>query len=518
MVWMECGKKKWQKSRIPLNLCIMYDIRDYLTKALKWFKTNKKEYKGAIGDKFKLLEDEIQTVIEKSLCNPLEVDFIVKAAENIMADDDIQFDMNENLFGCKNGVYDIVNDEFRKYRFDDYVTMSCGFDFEDLRAAKRKDNDPDSRPDSSDKIVKRELTEVDTKRFNDITALLDQIFPDKEVKKYVLLIFASGITGKCIEKFFIFNGAGGNGKGLLDEFLRFCLGDYFYEASITLLTHKSAGGSSPDPDKANIDKKRFLLFKEPDQYAKLMNSQIKALTGGGKLTGARGLYSSKTDAELHNTTVMECNKRPKLSETPVKGDIRRLADIHFSSSFITEASEVDEKNHIYLQNPLLKENEWKVNHGVYFLNILFEMAQELKEKDYLIDFFMPQCIRDRSNEYLQGCYDIHQLFVDAYQLQLFTDTEGNYVAFEFSATDKCDLNFVSLIAVAKTIKQSGSFRDLPKAKQREITNDVIYEFFKTNTAYNKHYIENHYHCVDGERRKSRNVLLGWVERHDENDE
>ena len=214
-------KKKWQKSRIPLNLCIMYDIRDYLTKALKWFKTNKKEYKGAIGDKFKLLEDEIQTVIEKSLCNPLEVDFIVKAAENIMADDDIQFDMNENLFGCKNGVYDIVNDEFRKYRFDDYVTMSCGFDFEDLRAAKRKDNDPDSRPDSSDKIVKRELTEVDTKRFNDITALLDQIFPDKEVKKYVLLIFASGITGKCIEKFFIFNGAGGNGKGLLDEFLRF---------------------------------------------------------------------------------------------------------------------------------------------------------------------------------------------------------------------------------------------------------------------------------------------------------
>ena len=37
--------------------------------------------------------------------------------------------MNKDLFGCKNGVYDIVSDEFRKYRFDDYVTMSCGFDF-----------------------------------------------------------------------------------------------------------------------------------------------------------------------------------------------------------------------------------------------------------------------------------------------------------------------------------------------------------------------------------------------------
>jgi hypothetical protein len=71
-------KNKWEKSKIPLNLCIMYDIRDYLTKALNGFKINKKEYKGAIGEKFKLLEEETQTLIEKILCNPVEVDFLVK--------------------------------------------------------------------------------------------------------------------------------------------------------------------------------------------------------------------------------------------------------------------------------------------------------------------------------------------------------------------------------------------------------------------------------------------------------
>ena len=504
-------KNKWQKSKIPLNRSIMYDIRDYLKDALRRFKTNKKEFKGAIGDKFKLLEDGIQSVIKKSLCNPLEVDFIVKAAENIMEDDDVQFDMNENLFGCKNGVYDILNDEFRNYRFDDYVTMSCGFDFEDLRTAK---GDTDSSPcspecRSGDSIMKRELTEDDARKFNDIHAILDQVFPDKEVQKLVLIIFASGVSGKCIEKFVLFNGAGGNAKGLLDEFVASGLGDYFHEASVTLLTHKTTTGSSPNPEKANIDKKRCVLFKEPAEHAKLLNSEIKGLTGGGKLPGARPLYSKKTDADLHNTTIMECNKRPKLLETPNNADIRRIIDIHFGSSFITEKSEVDEKNHIYLQNPLLKETEWKVNHRVYLLNILFEMLQELKKQNYIIDDFIPQCVKDRSNEYLQGCYDIHQIYVDAYQLQLFTDDEGNSVNFESSTILKNDLTFVSLIAVAKTIKQSASFHELPKAKQREMTNDVIYEFFKTNPAYKKYHVENHLHLVGDIMKKSRNVLLGW---------
>ena len=170
---------------------------------------------------------------------------------------------------------------------------------------------------------------------------------------------------------------------------------------------------------------------------------------------------------------------------------------------------MDEKNHIYLQNPLLKETEWKVNHRVYLLNILFEMLQELKKQNYIIDDFIPQCVKDRSNEYLQGCYDIHQIYVDAYQLQLFTDDEGNSVNFESSTILKNDLTFVSLIAVAKTIKQSASFHELPKVKQREMTNDVIYEFFKTNPAYKKYHVENHLHLVGDIIKKSRNVLLGW---------
>ena len=55
-----------------------------------------------------------------------------------MVDNEMQFDSNRNLFGCKNGVFDIEYDLFRPYKFDDFVTMNCGFDFEELRDGKRR--------------------------------------------------------------------------------------------------------------------------------------------------------------------------------------------------------------------------------------------------------------------------------------------------------------------------------------------------------------------------------------------
>jgi hypothetical protein len=53
-----------------------------------------------------------------------------------------------------------------------------------------------------------------------------------------------------------------------------------------------------------------------------------------------------------------------------------------------------------------------------------------------------------------------------------------------------------------------------------MTNDVIYDFFKTNTTYKKYHAETHYHLVGDITKKSRTVLLGWnvkpiVENHEE---
>ena len=50
---------------------------------------------------------------------------------------------------------------------------------------------------------------------------------------------------------------------------------------------------------------------------------MKDMTGSGIIKG-RGLYSSKTMVELHNTTVMECYQKPKLKETPTTDSKKRF--------------------------------------------------------------------------------------------------------------------------------------------------------------------------------------------------
>ena len=99
-----------------------------------------------------------------------------------MVDNDLQFDSNRNLFGCKNGVFDIEADIFRSYVFDDFVTMNCGFDFEELRDGKRD----------------RELTQDYVKKFEDIDKIMKQVFPDENVRNLVMKIYGSGVSGKCI--------------------------------------------------------------------------------------------------------------------------------------------------------------------------------------------------------------------------------------------------------------------------------------------------------------------------------
>jgi phage/plasmid-associated DNA primase len=138
------------------------------------------------------------------------------------------------------------------------------------------------------------------------------------------------------------------------------------------------------------------------------------MTGGGNIK-ARGLYQTKTYVELHNTTVMECNKKPNLKEQPTKGDIRRIVDILFGSTFTPNEEDKNEKEHVYEADPLLKEDKWKVDYRVYFLNMLFNSLQELKKENYNIDKFIPNCVKDRSNKYLLGCCDVHQLFSDCYK-------------------------------------------------------------------------------------------------------
>ena len=67
-----------------------------------------------------------------------------------------------------------------------------------------------------------------------------------------------------------------------------------------LLFENSKMGSNPE--KANIHKKRYIVFREPPANKQFENSVVKELTGGGNFS-ARGHFESETQKELNITTV-----------------------------------------------------------------------------------------------------------------------------------------------------------------------------------------------------------------------
>ena len=476
---------KWVTSNEPLKRFIIYDFLPYLENLLEPYKNIKnKESRNYLLYQYGTIK--LNLIRLEILING-KLNGVIAMCELVYKNDNLQFDLKEYLLGFNNGVYDINTDEFRPYSFDDYVTMSCGFDMEDLRINKNK----------------RELNEIDIERFNEMNILLKQIFPNDDIRLYFLVILASGIYGRCIEHFFIFNGAGGNGKGFIDEFMLYCLGDYGYPCDVGLLLRPIQNTNAPNPELAGMDKKRFVVFKEPPARSKILNAVMKDITGGG-YTKARNCHSNKTKVLLNNTTILETNDKPLLSEKPTEGDIRRIRDLLFGSKFTTDINEIDEEKFIFQADANLKTESWKNDHRVYLMNILFEYIQMLKEENYNLDAFMPESVKIRTNNYLMENFDIHRIFTNLYNK--VENNEGD------------DIPFIKLSEVANVIRKSEDFYNLTKAKQREYNVKYIKEFFESNKQYRKYYKEIHHYNENNERKLCRNVLLGWVKNDKNNDE
>ena len=43
----------------------------------------------------------------------------------------IKFDNNADIIGFDNGVYDLIKHEFRPTKYSDYITITCGYNYND---------------------------------------------------------------------------------------------------------------------------------------------------------------------------------------------------------------------------------------------------------------------------------------------------------------------------------------------------------------------------------------------------
>lgn len=484
--WYGWNDTRWEKSDAPLKKAIMYNVPEYWRGLMKkWdeeyedmeFEENEEhDCNYILWKKTKRRMDEriftLKTAGGMTAC--------VSVAKTLMANYTLEFDAKEDLFGCENGVLDFAEECFRPYRFDDFITYSCGYDFTpSLIGFKVFDKEGKCR-----EVVERDLSEDFTTAFKLIMDCYSKIFPDEELRNYFFKIIATGLSGRAIEKFFVFNGAGRNGKGLTNEFLEKVFGSYFVSVSPTIFSEnqKNKSSAGANPEIAKLDKKRYIVSKEPQRDAPLHNAVIKDLTGGGN-TSARMLYSSKTQVKLCGTNVMECNEKPPFSEAPKDADAERINDILFASFFTGEKERWDsttgETNHIYPLDAGLKETlKSSIIVRNAMLNVLLHNLLMVKEQGYNVDFFKPESVKQRSLAYLQNSYDIHNIFKSVFEKR----QEENSDKYE-NWKGKVEDEDWSLSKIALQIRKAPEFYDLPKSKQKEYKTEAIEEFFRKNNFY-----------------------------------
>jgi len=364
---------------------------------------------------------------------------IIETTKEVLTNNKIEFDSKYYLFGFDNLVYDLNEDKFREYNYDDYISITTGYEWV-------------------------EPIKEDIKFIQD---MLNKIFPNKEEQKVYLTICSTGLEGRCLERFIIANGNGRNGKGVLNDLLLICFGKYGLIGNNAILFETNKTGSNPE--KNNIDKKRFVIFREPPEKSKFENSVIKELTGGGTFS-ARGHFESTTEKKLYGTIIVECNKKPNFAEEPTQADLLRLIDIKFDSTFVEDNKYVDKTKNIFKGDKFFKTEDFKNKYKYAMLSILFKNYKEYKEKEYKL--ILPKEIKIRTEMYLKSSCNILSWFNEFYE-----------------KIDDAN-NIIKIKDIFNNFKSCEYYNLLSKNDKRKYNYNYFNEYFANNIFLKSNYKES----------------------------
>lgn len=376
-------------------------------------------------------------------------------------DDDIEFENNPALFVFNNVVYDLNKGEFTDPHYSDYMCMSTGYDY---RAPTDK-----------------ELKTVET--------IIEQIFPEEEVRTTYMTILASGLFGFHLEKFIMANGSGGNGKGALNEMVARLFGNYAYNGNNSVLLKGLSDGNNPSV--AGMHNKRIVFYREPNaEQSKLNLDTIKELTGGCEIN-ARMNYSNNTRTKLKATHILECNERPQIAGRIDNSAVRRLVDIPFISTFVSDPSKYKGIDHIYKGNDKIKYVEYQDKHKYALFHIILRYWEEYKGENF--DSFVCKTVLDRTNEYLEDCDELKGWLDETYE----------------RSDDKTA--FIHIKDMHKLFKKSSLWYSMKKDEQRMVNLKRFTENIKVNI-----YMRNAYKLRCKIKGKDyRNILVGFKLREEE---
>ena len=381
---------------------------------------------------------------------------------------DIEFDMNGYLLPFKNNVYDLKTHTFRKAEKYDYIINNIPYNLE----------------------------EIDPEKISLLENLFNKIFPDEEIKENYFAYLTTCLYGVHVEKFVIANGGGGNGKGLINELMEEMLTSSFcYKCSNAVLLQPLKEGINTQV--ANMDKKRMIIYSEPDStIKKICGSTMKELTGGKGISAERK-YSMNNKVVLKSTHILETNNKPKIDGRIDDSYIRRLVDIPFKSTFTTDKEilkETDRQN-TFEADTTYKSDEWKNTFKHQLFHYLISFSKNYKTK-YGYDCIekIEACaeVKQRTKEYLENSDEKFDWFKNTYQKE-----EGHVEAIK---------------EIFDHFKQSEYYINLPKKDKRSENYTNFTRYIQENVNFRSYYREQVDKVINGKRFHKRNVIMGWVHK------
>lgn len=277
-------------------------------------------------------------------------------------------DQHPELLNVLNGVVDLQTGELREAAPELLLTRQCRADFD---------------PRASAPLVEE---------------FFKAIQPDDATRAGLLRWLAYGLTGETREeRFAVWTGSGGNGKGVLGGTLLELLGTYATGLAprALLKNNRPADANAATTSLNALEGVRFAISEELPLDAELDSSLVKNLTGGDRINLRRNFGEYRTVVNFAKINISG-NYLPRLENVNDTGIRRRLLNFAFDVRFGTAARPADPllkkkllqpKNLRGLLSLLVREAALWYRDGLIISDAMEQAtARHLAESDFVADF------------------------------------------------------------------------------------------------------------------------------------
>lgn len=245
---------------------------------------------------------------------------IMKEAKELFFDKDFitKLDQNPYLLCCNNYVVDFKQKTYRKGQPDDFLSKCTNIDYIPINKS------------------------IHSKTIDEINTFIDQLFPNKELRKYMYEHLASILVGTNENQTFnIYTGSGRNGKSKLVDLMSKCLGDYKGTVPITLITQNRTSIGSTSSEIVQLMGTRYAVMQEPSKGDKINEGIMKEITGGDPIQG-RALFKD-TVTFIPQFKLVVCTNTLFDIKSNDDGTWRRIRVCDFKSKFLENPYEDEDK-------------------------------------------------------------------------------------------------------------------------------------------------------------------------------